>query len=202
MSAAADEVDEVEDTGYKGPAKKSVDEMKNLDADDEALNRWKAQLLQGADAAGDGPPVTVENMVVVGIDKGKLEGPPSELNLDLTDPAKLESYKDKSNAFVFKEGIEYRIKVDFKVNKEVVSGLKLVNQIKRKGIKVPGGKTSDMFGSYGPKPETQSAFSPVKDVPKGMMYRGHYTVHSEFVDDDKVCHLAWDWCFDIKKDWS
>lgn len=58
--------------------------MKNLDADDEALNRWKATLLQGAESAGDGPHVKVESMVVVGVDKGKLEGPPAELSLDLT----------------------------------------------------------------------------------------------------------------------
>lgn len=94
---------------------------------------------------------------------------------------------------MFKEGAEYRIKVDFIVNREVVSGLKLVNQIKRKGIKIPGGKTTDMLGSYGPKKEAQSAFGQANDVPKGMMYRGHYTVHSEFVDDDKTCHFAWDW---------
>lgn len=47
---------------------------------------------------------------------------------------------------------------------------------------------------FGPKPETQCAFGQPQDVPKGMLYRGHYTVHSEFVDDDKNCHLAWDWC--------
>jgi hypothetical protein len=47
-----------------GPAQKSVDEMKNLDADDEALNRWKATLLAGAEGAKGGPPVTVESMVV------------------------------------------------------------------------------------------------------------------------------------------
>jgi len=192
-----EEVDEVVDTGYKAPEKKSVDEMKNLDADDEALNRWKAQLLAGAEAGAGGPPVVVEKMTVVGADKGPLQGPKNVLSLDLT--GGLEQFKDKSNAFTFKEGEEYRIQVDFKVNGEVVSGLKLVNTIRRKGVKVA--KTSDMFGSYGPKAETQSAFGQVEDVPKGMMMRGHYTVNSKFIDDDKTVHLEWHWCFNIKKEW-
>ena len=53
-------------TRATGPAQKSVDEMKNLDADDEALNRWKATLLAGAEGAKGGPPVTVESMVLCG----------------------------------------------------------------------------------------------------------------------------------------
>lgn len=39
-------------TGYKPAAGKSVDEYKNLDAEDESLARWKASL--GLDAASGG----------------------------------------------------------------------------------------------------------------------------------------------------
>jgi Rho GDP-dissociation inhibitor len=42
--------DETEDTpGYKAPAMKTLDEIKNLDKDDESLIKYKQQLLQGAE---------------------------------------------------------------------------------------------------------------------------------------------------------
>jgi Rho GDP-dissociation inhibitor len=40
--------DAVEQTpGYVAPKKVALDTLKDLDKDDEALNRWKAQLLAG-----------------------------------------------------------------------------------------------------------------------------------------------------------
>lgn len=45
--AEADE-DAIENTpGYVAPKKVALDDLKNLDKDDEALNRWKAALLAG-----------------------------------------------------------------------------------------------------------------------------------------------------------
>ena len=47
------EDDEPEETpGYKAPAKKTLDEIQNLDADDESLVRYKQALLSGASQAG------------------------------------------------------------------------------------------------------------------------------------------------------
>lgn len=49
------EDEEPEETpGYKAPAQKSLDEIKNLDADDESLVKYKQTLLGGAAAAGGG----------------------------------------------------------------------------------------------------------------------------------------------------
>ena len=49
--------DAVEGTpGYVAPAKVGLEEMKNKDADDEALNRWKAKLLEGASAGASSVP--------------------------------------------------------------------------------------------------------------------------------------------------
>ena len=51
---AAIEDEEPEETpGYKAPAQKTLDEIKNLDADDESLVKYKQQLL-GAGAAASG----------------------------------------------------------------------------------------------------------------------------------------------------
>ena len=46
------ENEEPEETpGYKAPAQKSIDEIKNLDADDESLVKYKETLLAGVDPA-------------------------------------------------------------------------------------------------------------------------------------------------------
>jgi hypothetical protein len=102
MSAAGGEADDLtpEDTGYKAPAQASVGEMNALDADDEALVKWKAQLLgAGGGAAVDGPKVQVIKMDL--LSEGKT------LTLDLTgDVAALKDYKMQ-----VKEGVEYKIQV-------------------------------------------------------------------------------------------
>jgi Rho GDP-dissociation inhibitor len=63
-------------------------------------------------------------------------------------------------------------------------------------------KMTQMVGSYAPKLELQSFITPVEDAPSGMLYRGQYTVHSLFTDDDGHEHLKWEWSFEIKKDWK
>jgi Rho GDP-dissociation inhibitor len=52
MASAADDIEVEETPGYKAPAKVDLQTMQNLDADDEALNRWKAKLLEGASSGG------------------------------------------------------------------------------------------------------------------------------------------------------
>lgn len=52
--AEANEFDE-ETPGYKAPAKVDLETLQNLDKEDEALNRWKAQLLAGAQTGTDLP---------------------------------------------------------------------------------------------------------------------------------------------------
>ena len=63
-------------------------------------------------------------------------------------------------------------------------------------------KSSLMVGSYGPKTESHEYLTPPEEAPKGMIARGHYIAKSKFVDDDKNCHLEWEWAFDITKDWQ
>ncbi|OWK03955.1 ARHGDIB, partial [Cervus elaphus hippelaphus] len=41
----------------------------------------------------------------------------------------------KKENFVLKEGVEYRVKINFKVNKDIVSGLKYVQHTYRTGVK-------------------------------------------------------------------
>jgi len=185
--------EEPEETpGYKAPAQKSLDELKNLDADDESLVKYKETLLAGIDpnaAPADDPRrVVVQKMIFISGDK--------EMELDLT--GDLSKFKDKS--WVVKEGVEYKLKIVFKVQHEIVSGLRYHHAVARKGVTVD--KQSYMVGSYGPKAEAYEFLCPSDDAPKGMIARGSYVVKSKFVDDDKNIHLQWQWGMDIKKDWA
>lgn len=130
----------------------------------------------------------------------------TEKTLDLSgDLSKL-----KQTVFTIKEGVQYRIRIEFFVQHEIVTGLKYVQKTYRKGI--PGtkrqllknfhiqscltsyllfivDKMTQMVGSYAPKKELQSYTTPVEDAPSGMLARGHYTVNSLFTDDDGHEHL-------------
>ena len=95
------------------------------------------------------------------------------------------------------------MKATFVVQHQVLSGLKYVQQLKRKGI--PVGKDQEMIGSYSPntedKPVHEKKFAP-EEAPTGMMARGHYDATSRFVDDDDKTHLKFEWSFDITKEWK
>eukprot|EP00055_Hartaetosiga_balthica_P008914 m.34354 g.34354 ORF g.34354 m.34354 type:complete len:188 (+) comp6525_c0_seq1:539-1102(+) len=186
--ADKDEIEVEETPGYQAPKKVDLETLKNLDSDDEALQRWKAALLQGSESAATDDPrkVVVEAMNFHSPER-------DDLVLDLTgDLAHLPNS-------IIKEGSQFRLKINFKVQHEVVSGLRYVDAIYRKGIRVA--KNNYMLGSYGPKAEVQTAMTPWDEMPKGMLSRGHYTVKSKFIDDDKEEHLKWEWSFDLKKDW-
>ncbi|KOB74789.1 putative Rho GDP-dissociation inhibitor [Operophtera brumata] len=95
---------------------------------------------------------------------------------------------------------QYRIRIDFIVQREIVHGLKYQQKTYRMGM--PVDKMTHMVGSYPPKTEIQSYTTPPEDAPSGLMARGSYTVNSLFTDDDKNIHLQWEWSFEIKKDWK
>lgn len=52
MASAEADIAPEETPGYQAPKKVDLETLKNLDSEDEALNRWKAQLLAGANADG------------------------------------------------------------------------------------------------------------------------------------------------------
>ncbi|XP_045571170.1 rho GDP-dissociation inhibitor 1 [Salmo salar] len=177
---------------YKPPAQKSLQEIQELDKDDESLRKYKEALLGNAAAAADpnAPNVQVTRLTLM------CETAPLPLTLDLQ--GDLESFKKQS--FVLKEGVEYKIKISFKVNKEIVSGLKYAQQTYRKGVKVD--KSDYMVGSYGPRPAEYEFLTPLEEAPKGMLARGTYNIKSKFTDDDKHDHLSWEWNLNIKKEWK
>ncbi|GAB6020407.1 hypothetical protein CHUAL_003108 [Chamberlinius hualienensis] len=182
-------------SNYKPPPERSLQEILEADKEDESLRKYKETLLGLAVTQtvaldpNDSRHVIVRQLALV------VEGRP-DVVLDLTgDISNL-----KKKVFSIKEGILYRIRVDFAVQREIVTGLKYVQKVYRKGIQVD--KMQQMVGSYAPKTEVHSFLTPLEDAPSGMISRGTYTVKSLFTDDDQREHLKWEWAFEIKKDWD
>ncbi|XP_071396107.1 rho GDP-dissociation inhibitor 1-like [Centroberyx affinis] len=192
LAAIAAENEESETVDYKPPAQKTLQEIHDLDKDDESLRKYKEALLGAGAAEVDPniPNVQVTRLTLV------CESAPIPLTLDLQ--GDLESFKKES--FILKEGVEYKIKISFKVNREIVSGLKYVQQTFRKGVRID--KSDYMVGSYGPRQADYDFLTSLEEAPKGMLTRGTYNIKSKFTDDDKHDHLSWEWNLNIKKDWK
>jgi len=188
-------LDEEAVNNYKPPPEKSLNEIINADKEDESLQKYKQTLLGAAttDEVVVDPQntnrVIVKNLVLL------VDGRPDTV-LDLS-PDNLESIKKK--VYVVKEGIHYKIRIDFIVQREIVTGLKYQQKVLRHGLQVE--KMNQMVGSYAPKVELQSYTSPLEEMPSGMLARGTYNVKSVFTDDDGHVWLKWDWNFELKKDW-
>jgi len=111
--------------------------------------------------------------------------------------------KMKDTPFTLKEGCNYKITLNFRVQHEIVTGLKYVNTVYRKGIRVD--KSELMVGSFPPQKDPHKMTFPKNgwdEAPKGMVQRGSYKAKSQLIDDDKQCHLEFEYAFDIKKDWN
>lgn len=182
--------------GFKVGEKKTLQEYQELDKDDEAMNRWKASLgLNSGEPIGkpNDPKCVIKSLALV------TAGRP-DVVIELSAPGAVDSLKDKP--FTIKEGAKFHIKVVFQVNHDVLSGLKYIQAVKRKGIRVS--KDQEMLGSYAPntthKPSYTKEFNE-EEAPSGMLARGHYNAVSKFVDDDDHTHLLFEWSFDIAKDW-
>ncbi|KAM4635355.1 rho GDP-dissociation inhibitor 3 isoform 1-T2 [Polymixia lowei] len=179
------------DINYTPPAQKSLQEIQELDKEDESLNKYKQTLLGAGPVVADPsiPNVQVTRLTLI------CEQAPAPITMDLSgDLATL-----KGQNFTMKEGVEYRVKIHFKVNRDIVAGLKYIHLTYRKGLRVD--KAVYMVGSYGPRAEEHEFITPVEEAPKGMMVRGSYRIKSFFTDDDKTDHLSWEWNLNIKKDW-
>ncbi|XP_038047324.1 rho GDP-dissociation inhibitor 1-like isoform X2 [Patiria miniata] len=176
---------------YKPPKEVDLQTLQELDADDETLVKYKEALLGStADVLDEGGQnVLLKAMVFAPVDH-------EETVLDLT--GDLSQFKHRP--IVVKEGAEYKIKLIFRVQREIVSGLRYFEAHYRKGIRV--NKANFMVGNYGPKTEEHIFQSPVDELPVGMMRRGVYIVKSKFTDDDKNIYLEWEWSFSVKRDWE
>ena len=106
----------------------------------------------------------------------------------------------KKGGVSIKEGSEYKFRITFRVQHEILPGLKYVNRLKRMGMKTAADEL--VIGSYAPQTEPHSFEFPRYDwleAPKGMMYRGAYTASDKFVDGDGRTHLEYDYPVKVTK---
>jgi len=109
----------------------------------------------------------------------------------------------KKTPIVVKEGVEFKIRISFRVQHNVVLGLKIQNTISKLGKTVSDDE--EMLGTYPPKNEFQSLDVPRSDwteAPSGLIFRGDYKAKVKFTDDDKKTHLEFDYVLKITKDWQ
>ena len=102
------------------------------DQNDESLNRWKASL-----GISSSPAIHVDSRdqrrCVIKSLALEVEGRP-DITIDLTAPGSVEALKSKP--FTIKEGAKFRMKANFVVQHDVLSGLKYLQVTKRKGIRL------------------------------------------------------------------
>lgn len=188
--------DEVHDD-YKVTAKKTVDEYKNLDANDESLAKWKASLGLSEDVLplefpGDKRKVVVQKIELI------VNTEPQPFVFDLTNEQTIKELGSKR--YKVKEKSIYKLRITFKVQHEIITGLRYVQYIKKAGIAVD--KIDDHLGSYAPSTKSKPFYEvelPESEAPSGFLGRGNYSAISKFIDDDKTNHLTLNWGVEIVK---
>lgn len=194
------EEDELKPTmteGYNPGQKKALDEYAKLDANDESLAKWKASLGITANTTGGSTGKPLVDILELALEVAGRD----DVVLDLSKEGQLEELSKKT--FTIKEGAEYRMRVKFRVREDIISGLRYLQLVKRKGIKVD--KRDEMMGSYGPNTPSQPFYEKkfaLEEAPSGMLFRGTYDVLSRFMDDDQNLYLEFKWTFEIKKTWE
>ncbi|XP_077591158.1 rho GDP-dissociation inhibitor 2-like isoform X1 [Stigmatopora nigra] len=187
---ALEEEEDDRNLNYNPPAQKTLQEIRDLDKDDESLVKYKQTLLGSRPIMTDfsGPNVQVTKLTLL------LDGAPGPVTINPTED--VNSLKEKT--FTLQEGVKYRLKLHFKVNKEIVSGLKYHHVGFRKGVKMV--KVSYMMGSFSPCENEHEFVFPADETPQGLLSRGLYQMESHFTDDDKNIYSAWEWNLEIQKD--
>ncbi|KXS15890.1 E set domain-containing protein [Gonapodya prolifera JEL478] len=199
--ASEDELAPTTTEGYKVGEKKTLAELQQLDQEDErfvagVFGAFGVVSSLGIKGGATGPADDPRRVVPVSLAM-EVEGR-EDVTLDISTPDAIS--KLKAQPIIVKEGITYRMKIAFKVQHDVVAGLKYLHVVKRMGVQVD--KTEEMIGSYGPQAAPYVKKFLPDDAPKGMAFRGTYEVRSRFIDDDKQVHLDFTWFMSIKKDWE
>ena len=102
----------------------------NADANDESLNKWKKSL--GLGTGTDLSDAKDPRKVIIFSLGLEVEGR-SDIIIDLTKPGALEDLN--KHPFTIKEGATFRMKARFKVQHQILSGMKYVQVVSRMGVK-------------------------------------------------------------------
>ncbi|KAF6010430.1 hypothetical protein HII13_003205 [Brettanomyces bruxellensis] len=168
--------------GFKVGQKKTIEEYTNLDANDESLNKWKKSL--GLNTGKPLPVAPGDKRTVIVISMA--------LNIKV--------FEKKEIKFKIKENSIYNLVIRFKIQHDIITGLRYLQGVKKAGITVD--RMDEPLGSYAPNTEDKPYYEkkfPDVEAPSGFLARGSYKALSKFIDDDKTTHLALPWSFQITK---
>ncbi|KOU36482.1 hypothetical protein [Streptomyces sp. WM6378] len=104
---------------------------------------------------------------------------------------------------VIKEGVEYSLGLEFRVNHGDTSGMRYIHVVKRAGITVD--KLEAVLGSYGPSPDGSPCKKelPAEEAPTGLQARsGTYSVRSRVIGDEGTVDVDFEWSYKLAKDWQ
>merc|ERR1712146_220969 len=140
--------------------------MGNQDADDESLRKYKESL--GLSTNVYAPKDDPRRVVILEF-RAICEGRPGgDIVYDFAEKGSELKMKDKP--FTLKEKGQYKLQVTFRVQHELVSGLKYLCVVKRGPAKVD--TTKEMIGSYAPQEKPYTVTFPRQgweDVPSGIL---------------------------------
>lgn len=184
--------------GFKVGEKRTIQEYTKLDENDESLKKWKQSL--GLNTGELLPVIPGDKRKVVIISMTLQIKGENPVVINLENEKDYASLKDKKISFKIKEKSLYKLIIKFKVQYEIITGLKYLQGVKKAGITVD--KAQEPMGSFAPntvtKPFYEKEFEEV-EAPSGFLARGSYSAVSKFVDDDKTEHLLLPWSFQITK---
>lgn len=115
-------------------------DLSTTDQEDESLQKWKASLGlgQGKDISDPNDP---RKCIILSLGL-EVEGRP-DIIIDLRAPGAVEALESKP--FTIKEGATFRMKVQFKVQHELLAGLKYLQKASRGPL---SSKTQEMLVGY------------------------------------------------------
>ncbi|EQC29354.1 hypothetical protein SDRG_12818 [Saprolegnia diclina VS20] len=174
----------------------TVDALLQQDIDDPSLQRYKATLL-GAAATGDLGDVNDTRGVVVDEFKVIFEDGRQEISHRCDTASGLAHLE--ATPFVMEEGAKYKFAIRFRVNHNIVSGLRFQNKVRKHLVSA---KEDVVLGSYAPQSTGYDFLFPRhewSEAPSGLFYRGKYRAECKFVDSEGTEHLHFSYSFDIKK---
>lgn len=169
-----------------------VSDILALDIEDESLRKYKETLL-GSAAHGDLGNINDPRKLI--IEEFRVLFAPEEnlpdLIFNLNSSEGLELLKNQG--MTLREGVKFKFRITFRVQHEILCGIKFVNTMNRMLIS----ETEELvLGSYPPS-STPHIFEFPKwdynEAPKGMLFRGKYQVVNSFVDSDKNTHLKFEY---------
>ncbi|ROQ93720.1 RHO protein GDP dissociation inhibitor [Streptomyces sp. 2132.2] len=108
-----------------------------------------------------------------------------------------------SNPVVIKEGVQYSLGLEFRVNHGDTAGVRCAQVVKRANVTVD--KLEEVLGSYGPSPDEDPYKKELaaQEAPTGLQARsGSYKVRSRIIADDATVYADFEWSYKLAKDWQ